>query len=227
MQSESYPRGRYRLHSFRRWGAHSDAQGHGRIASRALLPLGVSISTHLPKWFIEMAFAADAESPIYLFELDATVLTACLAAYRSDGNRRTCVLGIYNKAAPDAIIKGSSSSTLGTVLVNLFWRVAARFPAVWWFEYVNTKSNAADHPPRVCDTPLGVECTRWSGEIPPGFSRIFSTWGVLRRESTLTCKWKDTILRCSGGVLRVERPPHKSWMFCVPIVDTKTPQTNR
>ena len=169
-------------------GAYSDAQGHGHIASRALLPLDVSISTHLPKWFIEMAFAADAESPIYLFELDATVLTACLAAYRSDGNRRTCVLGIYNKAAPDAIIKGSSSSTLGTVLVNLFWRVAARFPAVWWFEYVNTKSNAADHPPRVCDTPLGVECTRWSGEIPPEFSRIFSSWGVLRRESTLTCK---------------------------------------
>ena len=116
-------------------GAHSDAHGRGHIATRALLPLDVSISTHLPKWFTEMAFAADAESPIYLFEHAATVLTACLAAYRSEGNRRTCVLRIDNKAALDALIKGSSSSALGAVLVYLFWSVAARCPAVWRFGY--------------------------------------------------------------------------------------------
>ena len=38
------------------------------------------------------------ESPIYLFELAATVITACLAAYLSDDNRRTFVLRVDNKA---------------------------------------------------------------------------------------------------------------------------------
>ena len=169
-------------------GAHSGAQGHGHIAMRAQFPLDVSISTHLPSWFVEMTVAADAESPIYIYELAATVLTACEAAYRSDGKPRTCVLCIDNQAALAALIKGSSSSTLGTILVNLFWSVAARCPVVWWFEYVNTKSNAADPPSRACDAPLGVDCKRSSGSIPPEFTRIFSSWSVLHRESTLTNK---------------------------------------
>ena len=130
-------------------GAHSDAQGHGHIASRAMLPNDVSISTHLPKWFVEMAFASDAEAHIYRFELAANVLTACLVAYRSDCNHRTCVLRIDNRAALAALIKGSSPSALGTVLANLFWRVAARCPLVWRFLYVDTKSNAAYPPSRV------------------------------------------------------------------------------
>ena len=169
-------------------GARSDAQGHGHIAMRALCPRDISISTRLPKWFLEMAFAADAESPIYLFELAATILTACEVAYRSDGNHRTCVLCVDSKAAFATLVKGSSSSALGNVLVNLFWSLAARCPVVRRFEYVNTKSNAADPPSRVCDTPLGVDCARSSGEIPPEFSRLFPPRGVLRRESTPTCK---------------------------------------
>ena len=168
-------------------GAHLDAHGHGHIATRALLPGDVSISTHLPKWFLEVAFAADSEFPIYLFELAATVLTARLVAYRSDGNHRTCVLRIDNKTAIGALIKGSSSSSIGAVLANLFWSVAAQFPAVWWFDYVNTKSNAVP-PSRVCDTPLGVDCTRCSCDIPPEFSRISPSWSELRRESTLANK---------------------------------------
>ena len=47
-------------------GSNSDAQGHGRIAMRALFAKDVSISTHLPKWSIDMAFEAESESPIYL-----------------------------------------------------------------------------------------------------------------------------------------------------------------
>ena len=134
-----------------------------------------------------MAFGADGESHIYLFELAATVLTACLMAYRYDGNHRTCVLRI-DKTALAALIKGSASSSLWAVLVNLFRSVPARRPVVWWFEYANTKSNDDDHPSRVCDTPSGVDCTRCSGEIPPEFSRIFHSWGVHHRESTLTNK---------------------------------------
>ena len=173
---------------FRPTGARSDAQGYGHVATRALLPSDESVSTHLPQWFVDMAFEADAESPIYLSKLAATGLAAFLADYRSDGNPRTFALRIDNRAALDALITGSSSSAIGTVLVNLFWSVAARCPVVWWFEYVNTKSNAAGPPSRLCDTPLGLTCSRSSGVIPPEFARIFASCGVLRREPTLANK---------------------------------------
>ena len=169
-------------------GADSDAQGHGHVATRALLPAGETVPTRLPQWFIEMASAAEAGPPIYLFEQAETVLTACLAAYRSDGNPRTCVLRIDNKAALDALVKGSSFSALGTVLANLFRSGASRCPIVWRFEYANTKSNAEDPPSRLCDTPVGLTCSRSSDEIPPEFARIFAPCGVLRRESTLANK---------------------------------------
>ena len=44
-------------------GAHSDAQGRGHIATRALFPPDVSVSTHLPQWFVDMAFSTEAEPP--------------------------------------------------------------------------------------------------------------------------------------------------------------------
>ena len=72
-------------------GARADAQGHGHIAMRALFPQDVSISTRLPRWFVDMAFEAESESPVYLFEPAATILTACEVSYRSDGYRGTCV----------------------------------------------------------------------------------------------------------------------------------------
>ena len=155
---------------------------------RSLLPSDVSVSTHLPQWFVETAFSADDESPIYLFDLAETVLPACLAAYRSGGNHRTCVLRIDNKAAIDALVKGSSSAALCTILVNLFWSVAARFPAVRRFGYVNTKSNAAGPPSRLFDAPLGSVCSRSYGEIPPELSRISPPWRTPRRDPTLSNK---------------------------------------
>ena len=93
-------------------GAHSDAQGFGHSAARALLPEDATVSTHLPQWFVDMALAAEGESPIYLFELAADILAACLAILQNDGNARTCVLCIDNKAALSALIKGSSSPEL-------------------------------------------------------------------------------------------------------------------
>ena len=130
-------------------------------------------------------FASDGESPIYLSELAATVLATRLASYRSDGNPRTCVLCIDDKAAIDALIEGSASSELWGISANLFWIVVPSFPVVWRFWYANTKSNAADPPPRACEAPKGMACTRRSGRTPPESSRIFASLGVLRRESTL------------------------------------------
>ena len=166
-------------------GAHSDAQGFGHIAARALLPNDVTVSLHLPLWFVDMTFDLEEESPIFVFELTAAILAACLVILQNDGEARSCVLCVDNKAALAALIKGSSSSELGTILVNLFWSLTARCPVIWWFEYVNTKANAADPPSRVCNAPSGVLCDRTSGPIPPEFTRIFSSWSALHRESIL------------------------------------------
>ena len=135
----SYRLERYRSTSYPRWEAHSDAQWQWRNAARALPPRGISDPTQLPKWFAEMYFAADVEAEIYLFELAATIHTACEVDCRPEGNHRTCVLRVDNKAAPSALRRGSPSSTLGTVLVNLFWSVADRSPFARRFEYVDTR----------------------------------------------------------------------------------------
>ena len=166
-------------------GAHSEAQGFGHIAARSLLPEDITVSLHLPTWLIDMTIGLEEESPIFIFELAAAILAACLAILRNDGNTRTCVLCIDNKAALAALIKGPSSSELGAILVNLFWSMAARCPVLWWFEYVNTKANASDPPSRVCDAPMGLARNRASGAIPLEFARIFSSWGALHRESIL------------------------------------------
>ena len=101
-------------------GARSDAQGPGHIATRSLLQPDVSVSTNLPQRFVEMLFSAEEESPIYLSELSATFLTACIVDFRSDGHPRTCVFRIDNKATVDALIKGSSSSALCAIMVTSF-----------------------------------------------------------------------------------------------------------
>ena len=194
-------------------------------------PFDVSISTDLPKRFIEMAFAGDAGSPIYLFEHAATVLTACQAAYRPGGSRRTCVLRIDNKAALDALIKASSSSAIGTFLANLLLSAEARCQAVWRFEYVSTQPNDADPPSRVCDTPTGVECTRWSGEAPPEFReypRPFP-YSVDNQLSHANGKIRLCGFLGRGGLggYGLSAPPRKSWMAWVRNDDTETPQRNR
>ena len=135
-----------------------------------------------------MAFSYDEEPPIYLFELAETVLTSFIVAYRADGNPRTCVLRVDNKAAIDALIRGSPSPALGTILVNLFWSVEARLPVVRRFEYVNAKSNAADPHPRMCVAPSGAISSRRTGEIPPEFAIISSSRRTLRRDPTLPNK---------------------------------------
>ena len=158
-------------------GAHSDAQGFGRITARALLPNDVAVSLHLPSWFVDMTFDIEKESPIFISELTAAILAAFLVILQKDGEARSCALCVDNKAALAALIKGSSSSDLGEILANLYWRLAARRPVIWWFEYVNTKANAADPPSRSRDAPLGVLRNRTSGPVLPEFSRIFPIVG--------------------------------------------------
>ena len=107
------------------YGGRSDAQGFGHVAARGSVHGDYAISAHLPRRFIEMADAAEGESPIYLFEI-AVFLAACLVYFRSGGKARTCVLRVNNKAALAALVKGSPSSLFGSILANVFLSLAAR-----------------------------------------------------------------------------------------------------
>ena len=74
---------------------------------------------HLPGWFVKLANEADGELSIYIFEICASTLPGCVAHEPHDGAPRSCVLCIDNQAALDAIVKGSSTSELGTILVGV------------------------------------------------------------------------------------------------------------
>ena len=132
-----------------------------------------------------MAELAEGESPIFLYELCAAILMVYVANEWNDATPRTCVLCVDNQAAVAALIKGSSSSDLAGVLVNLFWNVAARGNTRRWIEYVNTKSNTADYPSRLCAMPAETASHRTQGEAPRKFREAFTSWEALRREATL------------------------------------------
>ena len=94
---------------------------------------------HLPRCFVDMAFASEYEPPIRLFELAAAILTSGEAAYWPDGNHRTCALFVDNQSALASPLKGPPSSELGDILANLSWSVASQILVAWRFEYVGAK----------------------------------------------------------------------------------------
>ena len=108
-----------------------------------------------------------------------------IASVRDIGETRTCALFVDNKAAVDALAKGSTSSVLGTIPVNLFWTAAVRGGARWRNECVNTTSNISDGPPRLC-TSSGENVRMASdGRAPVMFNATFETCGIIHRGETL------------------------------------------
>ena len=166
-------------------GAHTDAQGFGHIAAVYVSSPRRMVHVHLPRRFCEMAEKTEGGSPIFLYELCASILMVYIANSDHVTEARTCVLCVDNLAAVTALIKGSSSSPLAQVLVNLFRNIAAHGNTRWWAEYVNTKSNVADYPSRQCNAPEGGDCMSNEGVIPPNFLKAFESWNNLHRETTL------------------------------------------
>ena len=81
-----------------------------------------------------MAESAEGGSPVFLYELCASILMAYVANEWGGKTPRTCVLRVDNQAAAAALIKGSSPSDTAGVLANLFRNVAARGNTRWWIE---------------------------------------------------------------------------------------------
>ena len=73
-------------------GSHTDAHGHGHIAAVHYMSPRESIHFHLPQWLRMMEEEAEGESPIFLYELCASILMGYVANERKDTTPRTCVL---------------------------------------------------------------------------------------------------------------------------------------
>ena len=144
-------------------GAHTDEQGYGHIAAVRTLFGTEKVSLHLPTWFAHLTGESPSESPIFPNERCAAVLMARVALSWPRDQSRSCVLCVDSQAAVAALVKGDSSSPLGTVLVCLFWSIAARGAALWRIEYAEEKSNIADPSPRVCALPTISLCVMQSG----------------------------------------------------------------
>ena len=125
------------------------------------------------------------ESPISIYELCAAILMACIATEWSRGKHRIGVLCVGNQAALVALVKWSSSSELGTLMAPLFWSCLARGNALWWIEYVHTKSNVADAPSRDCSPYHDSERQLGIGEAPTAFREPFGSWEALHREAAV------------------------------------------
>ena len=164
-------------------GAHTDAQGLGHIAAVFTTFGRTTVSTNLPDWFLSWINENSDESPIFIYELCAAILVA-FCALDWPRTARTCVLCIDNQAVVATLVKGSSSSQLGSLLANLFWTIAARCTTTWWIEYVHTKSNTADQPSGWCDKTERGQCTSPTRNVPAAFAETFSNWLTLHREAT-------------------------------------------
>ena len=151
------------------FGAHSDAQGLWHIACRILLGSVSSYHVHLPPWFAHLATNTEGGSAIYLFGICASIFSVAVASEANTQPSRTCVLRIDNQAALAALVKGSTSSELGTVLVGVFWAFAARSSVYWRMEYVRTDSDDSDRPSRRCNADSAPQCQLQSGQIPESF----------------------------------------------------------
>ena len=82
-------------------GAHADAQGFGHIA--AAYANGDISTTHslLPRWLITLVGETPDESPIFIYEMCAAVLMACVAIDCIPDSHQTCVLlWITNRPLP-------------------------------------------------------------------------------------------------------------------------------
>ena len=174
-------------------GAHTDAQGHGHIAAVYKNRHTNTASLHLPPWFTDLVSTTPGESPIFTYELCAAILMVCISLDWPTNSHRTCVLCVDNQAAVAALVKGSSTSPIGTMLATLCWTLAARGTAMWRIDYVRAESNHADRPSRECDAPHGSTCSRSFGHCRPTFYRAFKSWEAFRKEATTVQQMKKDV----------------------------------
>ena len=104
-------------------------------------------------------------------------------------------------AAVAALVKGSATPPIGTLLTTLFWNLAERGTALWWIEYVQTKSNHAYRPSMECDAPNGSRCSLTTGNCHPTFYRAFKSRDAFRKEETMVQQMKNELVNLLAFLL--------------------------
>ena len=165
-------------------GAHTDAQGLGCIAAVYTGSTKTTVSTRLLRRFVLAVTSIPDESPISTYELCASMLMAGAATEWSRDRQRTFFLCVDNQAALAALVKGSSSAELGTLLASLFWPCVARGNTLWRIEYVRAKSDDADAPSLDCTVSPDKAWKLGSGVVPDSFRESIESREALRREAT-------------------------------------------
>ena len=79
-----------------------------------------AVSLRLPDGLLELVRVSPGESPIFIYELRASILMVCIALEWPRKTHQTCVLYGDNMAAAAALVKGSPTSPIGAVLTTLF-----------------------------------------------------------------------------------------------------------
>ena len=92
----------------------------------------------------------------------------CVVNERILDRSRSRVLCVINKAALAALIKGSTSSELGTISVGVFWNFASRSPFRWWMECANAISKHAGEPSRLRNAHDEGACANYEGRVGAG-----------------------------------------------------------
>ena len=131
---------------------YSDACGVGHIA--AVVVIGGAhrtFQTHLPPWFVDMKVG------ISEFELAAVLLGLLIAAGWAPGS--PIFFCCDNTGVDAAVVRGSCSTDVGRALTACFWSAAACAGPNVWIEYVESASNVADSPSRMCPC-LGGDMVR-------------------------------------------------------------------
>ena len=120
---------------------------HSRGVSRQLQ----GRSLYAPAWLVPEKCAYRSGGVAHLpVRIVRRVLMACCVLEWPSHLNRTCVLCVGNKVA-EALVKGGSTSPIGSILACLFWTLAARGSTMWRAEYAHAISNIADNPPRTCN----------------------------------------------------------------------------
>ena len=192
---------------------YSDAEGGGHLGC-VLIRNGqkISFSGHMAAWMSE----ADEARPedeitgktrepngrrdgIHHLELAAVLLAIVVGAREKPG---PLLVFVDNSSALASLIRGRSSTALGTIICLAVWRFLAETGAYPFFEWVPSASNPADEPSRACpivhdSLPCEFKALMGSFETLSNFA----LWGDRPQAPTVgfTCPMRGADPKCPPG----------------------------
>ena len=192
---------------------YTDAQGGGRIVAYAWRrDESAYIHCHAP-------MRARRENGVFVYEL-LGVLSG-LELMREWRPVESILMNVDNQGGLYSLIRGTCSDDLGIRLRQAFWRRAAPDqlgPAPWiWPEFVNSESNIADFPSRMCSlgasSALGEERSPACGATQAGAEDVNTEVPTPEERATpwafieMTRSWESLSDTADGGGIAARNAP--------------------